>query len=237
MKGIKEKGEGTAESMDQGTIHEVTAGKSWVESGPEEYIHLTNSQLALLENELRKATGPCLMIYEPDVHLHVATADMLKRILPRVEYLPDDVSYKMGKADGMEQLKPLYDDLKKTERELAAARRKGKLAQGKVKELERKLAEKAAVISMIKSAREFYAQCRDFAKDYCKTKKDNATEAARKLMEQDWFIKGIKLHDSRWLPKGSSGSAIGHTNEAIADNLAKEIRRWRTANWKLPFED
>ncbi len=193
-----------------------------------------------IDDELEKAYAEAFaesQKYYDDLSSAMEIAENVFRdVLMEKVYLPDEASYKMGKADGMGQLKPLYDDLKKTERKLAAARRKAELAQGRVKGLERELEKKTDTISKIEAARKFYARCRDFAKAYCRNVKDNAAEAARKLMGEDWFIKGVELHDSKWFPKESSGSAIGHAKEAIADNLAKDIQRWRTANWKLPFE-
>ena len=155
-------------------------------------------------------------------------------------------AYNVGMADGMKQLKPLYDDLKKTERKLAAAKRKSERVQDKVESLEMELEQKNAAISKVRSAREFLKKCRDFARNYCEKTKDDAAEAAQEMMKQDWFIEGIKLHDSKWTPKASSGSAIGHTNEAMIDNIARDIRRWKSPKtpsrkpktpWKLPFED
>ena len=247
MEDRKEKSEVTAMSMDQKPTPNFFSGARW----------LTNSQLDLLEVELKKGHNPILFarrtcphlpVVMPDVHHpYVLPMDMLKKVVsPRVEYLPDDVSYKMGKADGMEQLKTLLDDVKEKERKLTAARKKYKQAQGKVEALEKELVEKIAYISRIRSARKFYAKCRDFARDYCKNVKDSPAAAARELMAKNWFIDGIEIHNSIWVPKESSGAAIGHTNEATAKNLTKDILRWRSTRtptgkpktpWKLPFED
>ena len=191
-----------------------------------------------MEKAYAEAFAECQKYYEDLSKAMKIAENVFRDVLMEKVYLPDDISFRLGEAHGKEQLKPLYDDLKKTERKLAAARRKSEQAQGKVEEMERELAEKAAVISRIRSAREFLKKCRDAAKlfYYKGEKTHNLTAAARHVMAQPWFKSLIEIHNNVFVPRESSASAIGKKKESLTDSIRKHLERWKKANWKLPFE-
>ena len=165
-------------------------------------------------------------------------------VVEKVSYLPDDVSYKMGLADGTDRLEPLLDDRKKL------SRVERKLAKGEalIESLRVEIATKneiiAAMQQRLRTAREFYAKCRDFARDYCRKTEDNVTDAVQRMMAEDWFFESFAVHNDKWWPKGpvdgqpseKNPKGSGRWKEVVTANIRRDVSRWKQNGWRLHFE-
>ncbi len=152
-----------------------------------------------------------------------------------------------GFAEGSAQFSPLWKEWKEAEGRYAKAKRKCERAERELAKAEMEMEELRRTASQrVAAERGFVIRCRNFARTYCREKENNASAAARELMEQDWFIAGIMVHTGRWWPMSKKDYAGKPTPEnptmrnpwkrRVQGNLGKAIMRWRTAGWALSFD-